>query len=68
MQYLEGKERYATTTKRAKIASWKEYCNLVTAANPWNEVYKLAADKSRNNTQITSLRKTDGTLTTDMKL
>ena len=45
LQYLEGKAQYATTFKREKLRSWKEYCNITTAANPWNEVYKLAAGK-----------------------
>jgi hypothetical protein len=67
MQYLEGKAHYTATIKREKITSWKEYCNLATVANPWNEVYKLSAGKSRNSTKITSLRKPDGTPTTDMK-
>jgi len=67
MQYLEGKAHYAATIKREKIKSWKEYCNITTAANPWNVVYKVAAGKRKNNTQITSLRKQDGTLTTDME-
>ena len=34
--------------------------------NPWNEVYKLAAGKRKNNTQVTTLRKPYGSLTTDL--
>jgi hypothetical protein len=33
-QHSEGKATYATTIKREKIRSWKEYCNMTTAANP----------------------------------
>jgi len=33
-QYSEGKATYAGTIKREKIRSWKEYCNMTTAANP----------------------------------
>ena len=65
--YLEEKVRYEATIKREKIHSWKEYCNLTTSTNPWNEVYKLAAGKSRNNTQLTTLRKPDRSLTEDMR-
>jgi len=36
---------------------------MTTFANPWNEVYKLAALKIINNTKITTHRKTDGSLT-----
>jgi len=39
---------YEATIKREKIQFWKEYCSL-TSSNPWNEVYKLAAGKRRNN-------------------
>jgi len=38
-----------------------------TATNPWGAIYKLAAVKKNTNTQITTLRKPDGTLTADTK-
>jgi len=47
LQYLEGKAQYTATIKREKLRSWKEYCNIMTAANPWNDVYKLAAGKKK---------------------
>jgi hypothetical protein len=65
--YLAEKARYESTIKREKIQSWKEYCNLTTSSNPWNEVYKLAAEKRKDNTQLTTLRKPDGSLTEDLK-
>ena len=65
--YFEEKARYAATIKREKIRSWKEYCNLTNSANPWNEVYRLAAGKRKTPTQITTLRKPDGTFTADTK-
>ena len=67
MKYFEEKARYAATIKRKKTRSWKEYCNLTTPLNPWNEVYRLAAGKRITTSQITTLRKPDGTLTTDLK-
>ena len=63
--YLAEKAKYEATIKREKIRSWKEYCNLTSSSNPWNEVYKLAAGKKRNNTQIPTLRKPNGSLTED---
>jgi hypothetical protein len=66
-QYVEGKARYAATIKKEKITSWKEYCNMMSSTNPWNEVHKLAAGKRKNNTQITTLRKPNGTLTADIR-
>jgi len=52
-QYSEGKAKYAATIKREKIRSWKEYCNMATAANPWNAVYNLAAGKRNTITNYT---------------
>jgi len=66
-RYLEEKARYAATIKREKTRSWKEYCNLTNSANPWNEVYRLAAGKGKTPTQITTLRRPDGTYTVDTK-
>jgi len=40
---------------------------MTTAANPWNAVYNLAAGKRNTITQITTLRKLDGSLTPDTK-
>ena len=63
----QRKTRYEATIGREKMSSWKEYCNLTSFSNPWNEVYKLAAGKRRNNTQITTLRKPDCSLTEEMR-
>jgi hypothetical protein len=38
---------------------------MTTHINPWNEAYRLAAGKRKSATQITTLRKPDGTLTAD---
>ena len=65
--YFDQKSKYAATIRREKTKSWKEYCNLTTEANPWNAVYRLAAGKKKTNTQITTLRKPDGSLTKDTK-
>ena len=62
--YFEQKAKYAATVKGEKTKSWKEYCNLTTEANTWNAVYRLAAGKKKR-TQLTTLRKPDGSLTRD---
>jgi hypothetical protein len=61
------KATYAATIRKEKIRSWKEYCNMTTAAKPWNAVYNLAAGKKNTTTLTTTLRKPDGSLTTDKK-
>ena len=67
IQYTEAKTNYATTIRKAKSISWKEYCSVTTCNNPWNEAYRLAAGKQKSSTQITTLRKPDGTLTEDLQ-
>ena len=64
--YYECRATYTASIKQAKIKSWKEYCNM-TNDNPWNAVYKLAAGKTYTNTEITTLKKPDGSYTADTK-
>jgi hypothetical protein len=66
-KYFEEKKEYQITIKKEKIQSWKDYCNLTTHTNPWNAIYKIAANKTRSNHTITTLKKTDGTTTTDLE-
>jgi hypothetical protein len=40
---------------------------LTTEAKPWNAVYRLAAGKKKTNNQITTFRKSNGSLTRDTK-
>jgi len=65
-QYLATKAEYAATIKKERNASWKEFCNMVSATNPWAEIYRLAAGERKQAAQITTLRKPDGTLTTNL--
>ena len=44
-QYLQEKRKYEATLRKAKIQSWKKYCNATVSTNPCNMVYKLAAGK-----------------------
>ena len=55
-QYLESKATDSATIKREKTRSWKEYCNMTTATNPWTMVYKLAAGKRNASTITTTLQ------------
>jgi len=64
--YLEEKARYEATIRSDKLRSWKAYCNLTTSSNPCNEVYKIGAGKTRTYTQLTTLRRPDGSLTQDL--
>jgi hypothetical protein len=60
--YTEAKTNYAAKIMKGKSSSWK-YCNMTTYINPWNEAYRLADGNRKRTTQITTLRKPDGTLT-----
>jgi hypothetical protein len=65
-QYQEEKTKYRATIRREKIKSWKAFCNLTASTNPWNAVYKIAANKAKRTQTFTTLQKPDGTLTTDI--
>ena len=67
MQYLESKSTYAATIKREKCNSWKDFCNISTATNPWGVIYNLASGRGNNRAQITTLLKPDGTQTANTK-
>jgi hypothetical protein len=55
-QYNKAKAEYQAAVRKEKTTSWKEYCTT-SPMNPWNEVYKLASNKTRSKTTITTLEK-----------
>jgi len=50
-QYTEAKTNNASKIRKDKSLSWREYCNMTTYINPWNEAYRLAAGKRKSTTQ-----------------
>jgi hypothetical protein len=38
-----GDKEGRSNTQIRKTHSWKKYCNITTASNHWNDVYKLAS-------------------------
>jgi hypothetical protein len=65
-QYTKAKKEYQAAIKTEKIRSWKQYCTTTSPNNPWNEIYKLANNKTRSK-QIITIQKPDGTKTETMK-
>ena len=65
-QYLASKAGYAAAIRQEKSKSWKEFCNVTSAINPWNEIYKMAAGKTKRPAHTTTLRQPDGSLTTNL--
>ena len=53
--YTKPKVEYHAVVRKEKTRSWKEYCTTTTPTNPWNEVYKLAFNKTRSRSKITTL-------------
>jgi hypothetical protein len=64
-QYTKAKKEYQVAIKKEKIRSWKQYCMTTSPNNSWNEVYKLANNKTRCK-QMIMLQKLDGTKTETM--
>jgi len=63
---LQEKWKYEATLRKAKIQSWKQYCNATMSSNPFNIVYKLATGKIKSCSTRSTLRRTDGTVTSDL--
>jgi hypothetical protein len=57
-QYHDGKLQYQAAIKREKSKSWKEFCNLTSATNLWNAIYKLASNKAKCSQSLTTSQKT----------
>jgi len=65
--YFDGRREYEGKMKEAKLKSWKTFFTISDGVNPWNLVYKIASEKIGTTTRLTTLKKEDGTYTTDMK-
>jgi len=65
-QYIEDKKRYQAAIRKEKTNSSKQHCTITTPNNPWNEVYRLAAGKTRETLTLTTLTKPDGSRTTNI--
>ena len=61
-----AKKVYQAAIKREKLTFWKIFCTTTSPKKPWNEVYKLANNKTRSKQMITTLLKPDGTKTETM--
>ena len=61
--YKEAKRNYQAEINKAKLNSWKEFCNVAASANPWSKVYKIAAGKTKEVSKRTTIIRPDGTET-----
>ena len=66
-KYKEVKREYQMEINKAKINSWKEFCNVGASVNPWSQVYKIAAGKTKGVSRMTTITRPDGTETTDLQ-
>jgi hypothetical protein len=64
--YHEERSNYQAAIKREKLKSWKEYCNLTPSSNPWDAVYRLASNKNRKSSTMTTILKPDGSYTSNL--
>jgi len=65
-QYAKAKTEYQSAIKKEKTISWKKHCTATSPTNPWTEIYKIAAGKTKQKITMTTLQKPDGTTTADM--
>jgi hypothetical protein len=66
-EYYVEMAQYQAKIKNAKIHSWRQYCNMTSSTNPWNVEYKLAAGIINNSLITSTLRKTNGLHTEDLR-
>jgi hypothetical protein len=66
-EYHLEKVQYQVKIKNAKIQSWKQYCNKVSSTNPWNIAYKSAAGKINKRQIMSTLQKTNGSHTENLR-
>jgi len=57
-QYNKAKAEYQAAVRKEKTRYLKEYCTTTSPFNSWNEVYKLASNKTRSKTMINDITKT----------
>jgi len=65
--YKEAKRYYQAEINKAKLNSWKEYCNVAAAVNPWSQVYKIATGKTKEVNKMTTINRPDGRETTSLQ-
>ncbi len=66
VQYLITKAEYAKTIRKERYEFWKKFCTITSAINPWNVIYRLAAGRRKQAALTPTLKKKDGTLTTNL--
>jgi invasion protein IalB len=66
-QYKIVKAEYANTIKKEKYESWKKFCTLTSATNPWSGIYRIMAGRRNQMELTTTLRKKDGTMTSNLQ-
>ena len=66
VQYIEEKKNYQAAIRKEKTHSCKQHCTITTPNNTWNEVYRLAAGKTREKLTLTTLIKPNGSRTTNI--
>jgi hypothetical protein len=67
VKYKEVKREYQNEINKAKINSWKEFCNVGASVNPWSQVYKVAAGKTKGVSGMTAITRPGGTETTNLQ-
>ena len=65
--YEEAKRNYQGESNKAKLHSWKEYCNVAASVNPWSQVYKIATGKTKEVNKMTTINRPDGIETTSLQ-
>lgn len=63
--FTMARNRYRTATRAAKRAAWLKQIEKAELEDPWGKVYKIVRGKLSPPLMLTTLRKDDGTYTSD---
>lgn len=63
--FIVARNRYRTSTRAAKRAAWLKQIEKAELEDPWGKVYKIVRGKLSPPLMLTTLRKDDGTYTSD---
>lgn len=63
--FIVARNRYRTATRAAKRAAWLKQIEKAELEDPWGKVYKIVRGKLSPPLMLTTLRKDDGTYTSD---
>ena len=65
--YVQCNRIYQVKLREQKLNSWKEFCSSIDSTNPWNALYRYAAEELRNKSTLSTVKADNNNYTTDLQ-